>query len=327
MKVNWKGVIPAITTPFNADLTVDEGFLAKHSRWMVDEGSVGLVPVGSLGESATLDRAEKRKVIETCVKAVGDRVPIIPGIAALSTAEAVNLAQDAKAIGCSGLMVLPPYVYSTDWREMKAHVRAIIAATDLPCMLYNNPIAYKTDFLPKHIVELAGELPNLHAVKESSADLRRVMAIRALRARACRSWSASTTRSSKRSMPARSDGSRDSSTPSPPSRSRSTGMRWKDGRPRRSTLYAVVPAALAPGHGGEVRAAHQARAAARRHGKRPRPAAAIAACRRGVARSERRDRPRARDASETFGGGARVMSAPLTPSLSPHAGRGCPQGG
>ena len=158
MKVNWKGVIPAITTPFNADLSVDEGFLAKHSRWMVDEGSVGLVPVGSLGESATLDRAEKRKVIETCVKAVGDRVPIIPGIAALSTAEAVKLAQDAKAIGCSGLMVLPPYVYSTDWREMKAHVRAIIAATDLPCMLYNNPIAYKTDFLPQHIVELAGEL-------------------------------------------------------------------------------------------------------------------------------------------------------------------------
>jgi 4-hydroxy-tetrahydrodipicolinate synthase len=77
-------------------------------------------------------------------------------------------------------MVLPPYVYSTDWREMKAHVRAVITATDLPCMLYNNPIAYKTDFLPQHILELVGELPNLHAVKESSADLRRVTAIRAL---------------------------------------------------------------------------------------------------------------------------------------------------
>ena len=95
MKVNWKGVIPAITTPFNTDLTVDEGFLAKHSRWLVDEGSVGLVPIGSLGESATLSPAEKRKVIETCVKAVGDRVPVIPGIAALSTAEAVTLAKDA----------------------------------------------------------------------------------------------------------------------------------------------------------------------------------------------------------------------------------------
>ena len=151
MKVNWKGVIPAITTPFNADLTVDEGFLAEHSRWLVDEGCVGLVPVGSLGESATLSGNEKRKVMETCVRAVGDRVPVIPGIAALSTAEAVELAKDAKAIGCSGLMVLPPYVYSTDWREMKAHVHAVIAATDLPCMLYNNPIAYKTDFLPAQI--------------------------------------------------------------------------------------------------------------------------------------------------------------------------------
>jgi dihydrodipicolinate synthase/N-acetylneuraminate lyase len=180
MKVNWKGVIPAITTPFNTDFSIDQGFLTEHSRWLVDEGCAGLVPIGSLGESATLDAAEKRKVMETCVKAVGDHVPVIPGIAALSTGEAVKLAQDAKAIGCSGLMVLPPYVYSTDWREMKAHVRAVIAATDLPCMLYNNPIAYKTDFLPQHILELAGELPNLHAVKESSADIRRVMAIRAL---------------------------------------------------------------------------------------------------------------------------------------------------
>ena len=180
MKVNWNGVIPAITTPFNADLTLDEGFLAEHSRWVVDHGSVGLVPIGSLGESATLSGPEKRRIIEVCIKAVSGRVPVIPGIAALSTAEAVQLAQDAKSIGCSGLMVLPPYVYSTDWREMKAHVSAVIAATDLPCMLYNNPIAYKTDFLPQHIDELAGELPNLHAVKESSADLRRVMAIRAL---------------------------------------------------------------------------------------------------------------------------------------------------
>ena len=180
MKVNWSAVIPAITTPFNADLGVDLGFLSTHSRWLVENGSAGLVPIGSLGESATLDPVEKRKVIETCVEAVGDRVPVIPGIAALSTAEAVKLAQDAQAIGCSALMVLPPYVYSSDWREMKAHVRAVVNATDLPCLLYNNPIAYRTDFLPQHIAELAAELPNLQAVKESSADLRRVMAIRAL---------------------------------------------------------------------------------------------------------------------------------------------------
>ena len=110
MQVNWKGVIPAMTTPFNADLSVDEGFLATHACWLVDAGSVGLVPLGSLGEAATLDATEKRKVMETCVKAVGGRVPVIPGIAALSTAEAMRLAQDAKAIGCSALMVLTQYV-------------------------------------------------------------------------------------------------------------------------------------------------------------------------------------------------------------------------
>ena len=77
-------------------------------------------------------------------------------------------------------MVLPPYAYSTDWREMKSHVVAVMAATDLPCILYNNPVAYKTDFLPEHVAELASEIPNLVAVKESSTDVRRVTAIRAL---------------------------------------------------------------------------------------------------------------------------------------------------
>jgi 4-hydroxy-tetrahydrodipicolinate synthase len=77
-------------------------------------------------------------------------------------------------------MVLPPYVYSTDWREMKPHVSAIIAATNLSCMLYNNPVAYTTDFLPEQIAELTQEHSNLAAVKESSADVRRVAAIRAV---------------------------------------------------------------------------------------------------------------------------------------------------
>jgi 1-pyrroline-4-hydroxy-2-carboxylate deaminase len=99
-------------------------------------------------------------------------------IAALSTDEACGLARAAAGIGCAGLMVLPPYVYSTDWREMGAHVSAVIAATDLPYMLYNNPIAYRTDFRPEHVAELAAAHPNLTAVKESSADIRRIAAIR-----------------------------------------------------------------------------------------------------------------------------------------------------
>jgi 4-hydroxy-tetrahydrodipicolinate synthase len=180
MKVSWRGVLPAVTTPFNVDLSVDHGALAEQARSLVEQGAVGLVPLGSLGEGATLGGAEKREVLQTCVEAVGDRAAVVPGISSLATAEAVHLARDARSIGCRGLMVLPPYVYSTDWREMKAHVAAVLGATDLPCMLYNNPVAYTTDFRPEQVAELAREFPNLEAVKESSGDVRRVTAIRAL---------------------------------------------------------------------------------------------------------------------------------------------------
>lgn len=178
--MNWKGVIPAITTNLKTDLTVDHEALAAHCRWMIDSGCAGIVCCGSLGEAATLAFDEKIAIVRTAVAAVGDRVPVALGIAALSTVEAVALARAAEAAGAQGLMVLPPYVYASDWREMKAHVAAVIAATPLSCLLYNNPVAYKTDFLPEQIAELAAEHANLHAVKESSGDVRRVTAIRAL---------------------------------------------------------------------------------------------------------------------------------------------------
>jgi 4-hydroxy-tetrahydrodipicolinate synthase len=176
----WHGVIPAITTPFATDGQVDHGFLAEHARTLIDSGCKGIVPLGSLGEAATLSFEEKLAIIRTLVKALDGRAPVIPGIAALSTDEAVRLAREAKTLGCSALMVLPPYVYSTDWREMGAHLRAVITATDLPCMLYNNPVAYKTDFTPEQIAELAHAYPNVQAVKESSGDVRRFAALRAL---------------------------------------------------------------------------------------------------------------------------------------------------
>jgi 1-pyrroline-4-hydroxy-2-carboxylate deaminase len=180
MEMNWVGVIPALTTPFKEDYAVDHPFLAKHATWMIDQGCTSLVALGSLGEGATLTELEKRQVLQTIVEAVGRRVPVAAGISALSTVEAVRLARMAAEVGCRGLMVLPPYVYSTDWREMKAHVAAVLKATSLSAMLYNNPIAYKTDFQPAQIAELAREHANLHAVKESSADVRRVTAIRAV---------------------------------------------------------------------------------------------------------------------------------------------------
>jgi dihydrodipicolinate synthase/N-acetylneuraminate lyase len=175
----WRGVIPAITTPFRDDGSIDHEFLARHAVQMIDAGCTAIVPLGSLGESATLTAPEKRAVLKTVVSALGKQ-PVIASIAGLSTAEAVDLATDAQRLGCRGLMVLPPYVYSTDWREMKASVAAIIAATSLPCMLYNNPVAYRTDFLPEQIAELAAEHANLEAVKESSTDVRRVTGVRAL---------------------------------------------------------------------------------------------------------------------------------------------------
>ena len=180
MNTFWNGVLPAITTPFNADGGVDHAFLARHVAMMIDAGCTGIVPLGSLGETATLTFAEKEAILKTIVAAVGTRGAVVPGVAALSTFDAVAFAKMATAIGCAGLMVLPPYVYSSDWREMKHHVSAIIKATTLPCMLYNNPLAYKTDFLPEQIAELANEHGNLAAVKESSADIRRIAAIKLL---------------------------------------------------------------------------------------------------------------------------------------------------
>jgi 4-hydroxy-tetrahydrodipicolinate synthase len=178
--MNWKGVLPAITTGFNHDLSVDRSFMAEHCRWLLDNGCTGVVALGSLGEGATLKLDEKLDILRTCVKAVHTRGPVVAAISALATSEAVELAKAAAELGCDGLMVLPPYVYKGDWREMKAHVAAVFSATRLSCMLYNNPIAYGTDFLPEQIQELAAEHENLAAVKESSADVRRVSAIRSL---------------------------------------------------------------------------------------------------------------------------------------------------
>ncbi len=180
MTMQWRGVMPAITTGFDTDLKIDHSFIAEHCKWLVESGCTGIVTPGSLGESATLSFDEKLKIWSTVVDAVGDRVPVVGAIASLSTNEAVALAKRASDLGCQGLMVLPPYVYQGDWREMKAHVDSVFGATGLSCMLYNNPVAYGTDFLPEQIEELSREHENFAAVKESSADVRRVTWIREL---------------------------------------------------------------------------------------------------------------------------------------------------
>jgi 4-hydroxy-tetrahydrodipicolinate synthase len=178
--MEWKGVMPAITTCFDKGLRVSHSFIGEHCRWLVENGCAGIVPLGSLGEGSTLTFEEKIEILRTCIRTVGKQVPVVASVSALSTREAVEFASAAADAGCEGLMVLPPYVYLGEWREMKAHVSAVIHATKLPCMLYNNPVAYVTDFLPEQIKELADEHGNLKAVKESSTDARRVTAIKAI---------------------------------------------------------------------------------------------------------------------------------------------------
>ncbi len=177
--MKWYGVMPAMTTSFDQRLGVDHTFMTRHARWLLANGCTGIVVLGSLGEAATLTCAEKESVLRNAVAAANE-APVVAAISALSTDEAVSLARRAEQAGCSALMVLPPYVYHGDWREMKTHIAAVFAASPLSCMLYNNPVAYGTDFVPEQIAELAIEHENFAAVKESSTDVRRVTAIRAL---------------------------------------------------------------------------------------------------------------------------------------------------
>jgi 4-hydroxy-tetrahydrodipicolinate synthase len=174
----WKGVMPAMTTAFNPDFSLNHASIAQRAKWLIDSGCTGIVALGSLGEAATLTLEEKSAVLKTIRAAI--KAPLVAAVSGLSTAETVAWAKTAAELGCDGLMVLPPYVYHGDWRETKAHVSAIFSATPLPCMLYNNPISYGVDFIPEQIAELANEHTNFMAVKESSTDARRVTAIRAL---------------------------------------------------------------------------------------------------------------------------------------------------
>src|SRR5262245_46743210 len=153
--MHWTGVMPAIATAFDEQLIIDHSAVARHCNWLVDNGCTGIVTPGSLGDSATLSFDEKLELWNTYHGDVCDRVAVVAAIASLSTAEAIELSKRAAEVGCQALMVLPPYVYKSDWREMKAHVDAVFRATRLSCMLYNNPVAYGTDYLPEQISDLS----------------------------------------------------------------------------------------------------------------------------------------------------------------------------
>lgn len=174
--MQWIGVLPAVTTQFEESGSLDLAATAAHAKWMVESGCRAIVALGSLGEGATLTLDEKQACLEANIEGAGG-APVVAAVSALSTDEAVRVARMGERAGCSGLMVLPPYAHRGPWSEMAGHFAAVFEATSLPCMLYNNPIAYGLDVLPDQMVELADRHASMVAVKESSADVRRVTEI------------------------------------------------------------------------------------------------------------------------------------------------------
>ena len=179
-RTDWQGVMPAITNPYESDLSIDHRRLAEHVTRMADAGSTAIVTPGSLGEGGALSLDEKVEIWTTCIRTLDGRIPVVAAVSAMSTAQSATIARAAEDAGCRGLMVLPAYAYNGPWSEMRAHFASVFEATGLSCMLYNNPIAYKVDVRPEQLRQLADKHANLHAVKESSGDIRRVREIRGI---------------------------------------------------------------------------------------------------------------------------------------------------
>jgi len=169
----WSGVFPAITTQLKKDQSLDLDATAAHAEALIQSGINGLIFLGSLGENQPLLPAEKRLVIEAMVQAVNGRVKVLSGVAETSTADACRYARDVEKLGVDGIMLMPAMLYKGDPRETLAHFRTVAKASDLPIMIYNNPLSYANDLTPELFAELADE-KKFVALKESSGDVRRI---------------------------------------------------------------------------------------------------------------------------------------------------------
>ena len=172
MSISWEGVIPAATTQFAADFSIDFDSTATVQDGLIRDGVHGLIVMGTVGENNSLDADEKRAMLAATVKTVAGRVPVIAGVAELDTRRAAAFARDAEAIGADGLMVLPAMVYVPTQAELAAHFRTVAQATGLPIMLYNNPPAYRVS-IGFEALHALSDLPNIVCVKESAPDTRR----------------------------------------------------------------------------------------------------------------------------------------------------------
>ena len=173
----WKGVFPALLTPFDANDQVDLAMYEKNLDAQVDAGIHGIILGGSLGEASTLTIEEKELLVKFSVKKLAGKIPVIMNIAEGSTREAVRQAALAKEWGADGLMLLPPMRYKADDRETVEFFKAVASSTDLPVMIYNNPVDYKIDVTLDMFAELAA-LPNINAIKESTRDVTNITRLR-----------------------------------------------------------------------------------------------------------------------------------------------------
>jgi 4-hydroxy-tetrahydrodipicolinate synthase len=167
----FHGSIVALITPFRNG-SIDEAALQSLVEWHVEQGTHGLVPVGTTGESPTLSHAEHRRVVELVIEAAARRLPVIAGAGSNSTAEAVSLATHAKAAGADGILVVTPYYNKPTQDGLYAHFKAIHDATDLPLLIYNIPGRSVVDMSVDTMAQLA-RLPNVIGVKDATADLGR----------------------------------------------------------------------------------------------------------------------------------------------------------
>lgn len=177
MAIEWKGVFPALTTKFTANDELDLPLFEKNLQAQLAAGVDGIVLGGTLGEASVLTTDEKEKLVKFAVDKTKGSVPVVLNIAEGSTREALQQAAYAKAWGASGLMMLPPMRYKSDHRETVTYFKTVAAATDLPVMIYNNPVDYKIEVTLDMFSELA-ESGNITAVKESTRDVTNVTRMR-----------------------------------------------------------------------------------------------------------------------------------------------------
>lgn len=170
--MTWSGVFPAATTKMTASGALDLPAMQASIERLVKGGVSGVIVLPMLGENAALTQAEKDQVVPAAREAVAGRVPLLSGLAELSTDDAVAAATHYRKLGAEGLMVFPSLAYRTDRRETIAWYKAV-ATGGLPIMIYNNPIAYKVDVDVPTLEGLAG-VPEIVAVKEETGDIRRV---------------------------------------------------------------------------------------------------------------------------------------------------------